>query len=188
MSLEIGKKVKKLRNEQELTLKDLSEMTSLSTGFLSQLERGLTTVAIDSLESISKALGVDLSYFFVRPTKKQGHILKSYEKEILHIEDTRFIHYQLSKNIEDKEMMPRLIEILPSNSDEEIVTYTHKGEEFVYVLEGILTLFLDGERYELYPGDSSHISSLLSHNWANYTNKLVKILAVSIPNEFKVEN
>ena len=45
---DIGKKIKKLRTNKKLTLKELSERTNLSIGFLSQLERGLTTVAIDS--------------------------------------------------------------------------------------------------------------------------------------------
>lgn len=185
MSLEIGKKVKQLRVEKELTLKDLSEMTNLSTGFLSQLERGLTTVAIDSLEQISKALNVDLSFFFIKPTAKRGNIIRSYEKEIMQIEHSKFIHYQLTKDLNDKTMLARQIELLPTISEEEIVTYTHEGEEFVYVLEGVLTIFLENERVELYPGDCYHINSMMGHNWGNYTNKVVKLLEVSTPNKFR---
>ncbi len=61
---DIGKKIKKLRTNKKLTLKELSERTNLSIGFLSQLERGLTTVAIDSLTKIAKELDVNLTYFF----------------------------------------------------------------------------------------------------------------------------
>lgn len=61
---DIGKKIKKLRTNKKLTLKELSEKTNLSIGFLSQLERGLTTVAIDSLTKIAKELDVSLTYFF----------------------------------------------------------------------------------------------------------------------------
>lgn len=52
MIADVGKKIKELRTNKNLTLKDLSAKTNLSIGFLSQLERGLTTIAIDSLETI----------------------------------------------------------------------------------------------------------------------------------------
>ena len=58
----------------------------------------------------------------------------------------------------------------------------HTGEEFIYVLEGVLTLVLDGERQELCPGDSAHYPSSLPHNWGNLTNKCVRFLVVSHPN------
>ena len=81
--------------------------------------------------------------------------------------------------------MPRLIELLPINCEEDISPYAHEGEEFVYVLEGTLTLFLNNEQFELFPGDSAHYSSNIVHNWANYTNKLVRLIVASAPNPFK---
>lgn len=182
---DIGKKIKKLRTSKKLTLKELSEQTDLSIGFLSQLERGLTTVAIDSLGKIAKQLGVDLTYFFEAPKKSKKILLRSYEKEIFQVENNRFIKYNLSNNLEDKNFLPRLIEILPSDSNENLVSYQHEGEEFVYVLEGILTLILGEDEKELYPGDSAHYDSSVKHNWANYTSKPVRLLTVNTPNIFK---
>ncbi|SHK10490.1 helix-turn-helix domain-containing protein [Paramaledivibacter caminithermalis] len=71
MVIDIGKAIKKLRISKKLTLKDLSDRTGLSTGFLSQLERGLTTIAIDSLENVANALDVDLSYFILSKDNKK---------------------------------------------------------------------------------------------------------------------
>ena len=84
--------------------------------------------------------------------------------------------------MENKQLVPRLIEILPQKQEEEIVSYQHEGEEFVYVLEGILTVYINGKRHEVYPGDSVHMDSTIAHNWANYTNKKVKLIAVNTPN------
>jgi quercetin dioxygenase-like cupin family protein len=78
-----------------------------------------------------------------------------------------------------------LISILPTQSREAVTPYSHKGEEFVYVLEGILTVFVGNEEYQLNPGDSIHMSSAIPHEWANFTNKLVKVLCVSSPPIFK---
>ncbi len=49
LNKDIGAKIKQLRTQKQMTLKDMSEKTNLSIGFLSQLERGLTSVATDSL-------------------------------------------------------------------------------------------------------------------------------------------
>ena len=56
----IGLRIKSLRNEKKYTLKYVSENTGLSIGFLSQLERGMTSIAIDSLDKIATLLGVEL--------------------------------------------------------------------------------------------------------------------------------
>lgn len=182
MNKDIGQKVKELRQGKRLTLKNLSEMTGLSTGFLSQLERGLTAIATDSLSAIARALDVELAYFFVKPTVDGQYVLRSYERDVLRIEGSRFIHYRLSSGPADKKLLARQVELLPINSQEAINPYSHEGEEFVYVLEGTLTLFINQERFELYPGDTAHYSSKIVHNWANYTNKLVRLLVTSIPN------
>ncbi|MDN6615831.1 MAG: helix-turn-helix domain-containing protein, partial [Enterococcus sp.] len=60
----IGEKVKNLRNERGMTLKQLSEATGLSTGFLSQFERGITTIAVEHLATIAALFKVKINYFF----------------------------------------------------------------------------------------------------------------------------
>ncbi|MDR3562565.1 MAG: XRE family transcriptional regulator [Negativicutes bacterium] len=185
MNKDIGQKIKELRVNKKLTLKNLSEMTNLSTGFLSQLERGLTAIATDSLATIAQVLDVELAYFFVKPPQNGHHILRSYERDVLRVEGTRFIHYRLSSAPADKELLARQIDLLPINSQEVITPYSHEGEEFVYVLEGTLTLFINQERFELFPGDTAHYNSTILHNWANYTNKLVRLLVTSTPNPLR---
>lgn len=181
----IGDKIKDLRLSKKMTLKELSEMTELSIGFLSQVERGLTALAITSLEKIARALDVDLSYFF--PLKKRSNdvIMRSFEREVARVDSAHFIHYHLSNDLENRDILPRVIEILPKSEDELLSPYQHEGEEFIYVLEGIFTLYLNNERYELYPGDCAHFESSTVHNWANYTSKMVKVLCINVPNGFK---
>ena len=73
MNEHIGAKIKHLRTQRKMTLKDLSEKTNLSIGFLSQLERGLTSIATDTLGTIADVFEVELSYFFLKPrTKKKA--------------------------------------------------------------------------------------------------------------------
>jgi len=187
MTNNLGQKIKKLRIERNMTLKDLKNKTNLSTGFLSQLERGLTTIAIDALERISEALGVDITYFFSVPQRHQGIITRSYEKQLFQYENkSRFINFLLSGKLEGKKLFPRIVELLPGERKRKDVSlYPHKGEEFIYVLEGILTLALRDGTHELFPGDSAHFLSEEPHNWINNTSRKVIILVVSTPNPFE---
>lgn len=184
----LGKKIKKLRLKEGITLKQMGEKTNLSVGFLSQLERGLSTIAIDSLEKIAELFNKEISYFFQEPKKTDSIILRSYEQSTEKIVGERFIFKNLSANLKDKVMRPRLVQIQPMEMQEEIKTYGHEGEEFVYVLEGILTLNLEKGKFSLYPGDTAHYNSKTLHNWSNETNNIVKFLVTSLPNHFNENN
>lgn len=184
MNQNVGELIKEARNNNAMTLKDVSQETGLSIGYLSQLERGLTSVAHDTLKKIAKALHVEMSIFMEQPKVKSKAVLRSYEREILRIEGSSIIEYAMTNMADCAEMLPKLVEILPQKEIEDSLTYPHEGEEFVYVLEGILTLQIEADIVDLYPGDSAHYKSTRAHNWCNQTNKLVKFITINTPNLF----
>jgi transcriptional regulator with XRE-family HTH domain len=187
MISEIGEKVKKLRSDKQMTLKALSELTNLSIGYLSQLERGKTTVALDSLLKIAEVLEVDFTYFFDMSNTNNSELCKSFERNLLFMEKDNYIEYKLSNNLSNMKLFPRLVEVLPQKEIEPVEVYVHEGEEFIYILEGILTYHYNGKVFDLYPGDAFHIRSDVPHNLINTTNKIVRLIAVSIPNKFEVD-
>ena len=69
--MDIGKKLKELRRQNDLTLEDLASRCELTKGFLSQVERNLTTPSIATLQDIVEALGTNLSEFFHEEEEKQ---------------------------------------------------------------------------------------------------------------------
>jgi len=182
---EIGQKIKDIRTAKGLTLKDVSEKSNLSISFLSLVERGLTSIAITSLQKIADVLEENLTVFFDIPQKHPRRVIRSYDQEIVRIDHSKYIYYSLSGNIPDKVMEPWIVHLLPGQDRKEVIPYAHDGEEFGYVLEGILTFFIDNKEHELYPGDSLHIPSTTLHNWANFTNRVVKLLYVSTPKIFE---
>lgn len=187
-NIDIGKTIHKIRKERKMTLKELSEKTSLSTGYLSQFERGLTSIAIESLQTISKALDVDMDAFFSKPKSKikdESPIIRSYDREIGKI-STKIIQYYLVKDVENAAFLPRIYEVMPKDQDAHAKTYVHEGVEFIYIIEGILTLSYKNQIYEMYPEDSAYISSEIAHNWENNTNKKVKMLVINYPNQFNM--
>lgn len=185
MMNDVGRKIKELRINNNLTLNELGIKAGLSIGYLSQLERGLTTIAIDTLNNLGEILGVELLYFIPSPKQNENIIIRGYEKEVFQVNSNQFIYYNLTNDVKDKTILPRYIEILPTSCMEDVATYNHEGEEFLYILEGILTLLLNDEKFELFPGDSAHYSSKIIHNWANRTSRTVKFVAVHTPNFLK---
>jgi len=189
-NIDIGTKIKKYRKDKKYTLKMLSEQTGLSIGFLSQLERGMTTIAIDSLANVARVLGVELADFFESDTKAgTDPVTHGYDMPMTQI-GPEIIQYTLSNNVEDFVLFPRLFYLLPfgEEPESEPEPYKHEGEEFIYVLEGILALELEGKHYTLYPGDSIQFSSKTRHNWKNQTSKITKILMVNTPNPMEKED
>lgn len=167
--------------EKGLTLNELSKETGLSTGYLSQFERGITTIAVDSLQKIADVLETNISEFFKKLSTNEAVISKSFEHKPTNMIGEYYIEESLSQSTEVNQFYARIITILPKLEDQDILEYTHDGEEFIYVLEGILTFYYKGEKNYLYPGDSAHYSSKEMHNWSNETSKNTKIICVSYP-------
>lgn len=185
MSENLGEFVKKIRSEQKMTLKELSGKTGLSISFLSQFERGLTTAALDSLMKIADALNTDV-YDFVRETladarPKDQIVLHSYQRPTPQVTSNFWFETDLSAYGKDKKMMARMYTLFPYTQEEWPYPYEHDGEEFIYVLEGILTLEVDHVKHTLYPEDTAHFSSSLKHIWYNETNQNVKFLIMNYP-------
>lgn len=190
----IGNEVNRLRKQAGLTLKELGEMTGLSQGYLSKFERGQTTISIDSLISITEALGTSVDRLLPSDSadktdadRKVPVVHRSYENSILYMENTDHINFQITHNL-DMDIFPKISVLLPAPDGATDAFFSHKGEEFVYVLEGILTLKIEDDTYELYPGDTAHFRSDVQHTWYNSTNMTTKILTVHTPNVLHIND
>lgn len=183
----IGARIKALRTEKHYTLKALSDMTGLSVGFLSQTERGISSIAVDSLSKVAACLDVPLSTFFSDQVQDASdpvvHGCTAHRTMV----GPQLFESVLSHNMMEFDFLPKQFLLMPSG-DLEIMKpemCIHSGEEYVYVLTGIVTLWLEDRRYTLYPGDSIQIHSNQPHNWANNTNKVAELLSINYPNPFR---
>lgn len=175
---DIGNMIRDLRIDKRLTLKDVSKRTDLSISFLSQVERSKSSVTLQSLSRIADALGVSRSYFFTKKPENTS-IRKQQGKNELDFRNTDFIYNGLTGNMENPVFEPMLVVLLPGESDKTVSA--HRGEEFVYVLSGTLTVQLNDNITELEPGDSFHIKSTIPHTWYNETDNVVKLIYVYSP-------
>ena len=188
MNLGIGKKVKELRLEKGLTLRDVSNATALSVAYLSQFERGQALFTVESLNSVAGALGVELTYFIGSPKGSGDPIVRKYQRQVDLADESNYVHYNLSNIENESAFLPRYIELLPLKSNQfETLAYPHEGEEFVYVLKGVLTLWVNHAEYSLNIGDCAHYISTLPHKWINNTPSTVQLLAINTINFYTQE-
>lgn len=176
----IGSKIKELRQKNKMTLKQLSEKVNLSISFLSQAEHGRTTLGISNLEKLADIFDVDITYFFSDDKHTDRLVVHSYERAFLQV-SSNYIQYALSYNLKNGNMVPQIFEVFPAgnDSDQDSVVFQHSYEEYIYVLEGVLDLYIKRTRYVLQPGDCAHVPFQAEHRWINNTGKNVKIISVT---------
>ena len=187
MENEIGQKIKQLRRAKEMTLKELAEKSDLSISFLSMVERGVTSAALLSLKKIADALEEDISVFFVGQERfHTGGFCRSYDNNVRSI-SARCVYKSLARTGENCILDPMEVLLMPGQTRDEVIQITHSGEEFTYVLEGVLSYFLNGQEYVMNPGDSYHGFGNEPHNFVNLTNRVVRVLYIVTPPLSNVE-
>jgi transcriptional regulator with XRE-family HTH domain len=174
---DIFNKIKFLRKEQGMTLKELSSKTELSVSFLSQIERGETSLAITSLKKIADALGESMVYFFEDHNDLNYAIYEENQKPF-RIGSSDATLVSLSNHFPDRKMDTFIITLDPNHKDSELVQ--HPGEEFYYVMEGEVVIYIGEKKYCLKKGDAIHFPSTVLHKWENPCDrKTVLISSVS---------
>lgn len=174
--MDIGHKVKQLRIQKNLTLEELASRCELTKGFLSQLERNLTSPSISTLNDILEALGSSLSDFF--KDEKQDQFIFKKDDFFTDERETHTIHW-IVPNTQKNEMEPILVE-LPCGG-ESFQVAPHSGEEFAYVMEGAVVLHVGEKRFTLRKGETFYLKGREFHSISNQHKATAKVLWVSTP-------
>lgn len=168
-SLDIGNQIRKLRNRRELTLQDLADLTGLSKPNLSQIENNLVTPPIATLLKIATALGVAIGYFF-EETNQGSNIVVVRKADRYgvakgqHISHIGYQYEPLAYPKVDKCMEPFIVHMEERDADS-IVYNNHRGEEFLYVMEGRLEFRCGSTVIILEEGDSLYFDSVVPHGY-----------------------
>lgn len=177
--MDIGKKLKELRLQNDLTLVDLASRCELTKGFLSQVEHNLTTPSIATLEDIVEALGTNLSEFFREEEEEQ--IVFSTQDFFVDEKDGYTIEWVIP-NAQKNQMEPILLTLHSHEKSHELSS--HNGEEFGYVLKGSVTLVRGNKKYKLKAQETFYIDGSKNHYLYNHGSSDVKILWITTPPMF----
>jgi transcriptional regulator with XRE-family HTH domain len=167
--LNLGQKIKTLRQRKGVSLQQMGEKTSLSEPLLSQIESEVVAPPVATLLKISKALNVNIGYFFQEEEsgKRAVIVRKNERKQIfrrIHEDPSKVGYYyeSLAYPKADKHMEPFHVQFEVKNK-EDILFFNHKGEEFVFVLEGQVEFSYEDEIFTLNAGDSLYFDSSSPH-------------------------
>ncbi|MFD1205606.1 helix-turn-helix domain-containing protein [Sporosarcina contaminans] len=176
---EIHTKIKSLRQERNLTLKELSEQTGLSLSFLSQIERGASSLSITSLKKISDALGIHINYFFMEENPQQNYVVRANEHHSFTTSSGSQEYTRLTGTFNNRKLEPLKV-VLPPHMHEQH-SFSHNGEEFYYVLKGEVIFYLNEQKFHLFEGDTIHYPSSLNHQWENPLSTESIVLSIVTP-------
>ncbi|WP_257201868.1 MULTISPECIES: helix-turn-helix domain-containing protein [unclassified Bradyrhizobium] len=173
MDVAVGRRIRDLRRVRQFSLETVAARTSLSIGFLSQIERGLSSPSLRVLATLADVLGVGMAALFgASPSADGGSdqvVTRGLQRPELKLWRTGVSKQLLSPASADSKLNLFLVHLEPGGSTGDEL-YTHDGEEAGLVLEGEMLLTVDSETWSLKRGDSFRFASRRPHRFSNPAN------------------
>jgi transcriptional regulator with XRE-family HTH domain len=179
----IGNKIASLRSLKKIEADDLANKSGLSVKQLESIESGASIPSLGVLIKVTRALGIRIGTLLDDTIKEGPAIVRANEHESTLSFSTNenenrehLTFFSLAPNKTSRHMEPFVIDIIPNDKSQHSKS-SHEGEEFIYVLEGKVTVHYGNDIFELEKGDSIYLDSIVNHLVTTNTNK-AKILAV----------
>src|ERR1700758_3357685 len=177
-AIAIGAHLRQLRAQRRLSLVQVAKAVGISVGFLSALERSQMSGSVGTLRKLARFYKTNILDFF-DATGGNSRQVRPKERKILEAGTGVKMELLAWGNTV---MEPHLFRIAPEAGSGD--SYSHEGEEFIYVLRGDLEIAVDGEQYRLKPGDSFYFESATPHRWKNPGRKETWLLWINTPPTF----
>ena len=170
----VGQRIRDLRRSRKLSLETIAARTDLSIGFLSQIERGLSSPSLRVLATIADVLGVGIAGLFgakeTAATGSDAIVTRQQQRAELNLWRTGISKQLLSPSGSEGRLNLFLVHMEPGGSTGDEL-YTHDGEEAGLVIEGEMILTVDAESWTLKQGDSFRFASRRPHRFSNPSGK-----------------
>lgn len=180
--MELGKSIRRLRLQRGLTQEELADRCELSKGFISLLERDLTSPSVATLTDILESLGTDLRAFFAEEDDEK---LVFTDADMFVKEDPEGIRGYIKwlvPSAQKNRMEPILIEMAAGGETSE--DDPHEGEEFGYVLSGTVRVTVGDRSFRARKDDSFCFKPTAPHRLSNAGKGPCRVLWISSPPSF----
>lgn len=183
----IGAKIKSIRESKQLTLAEVAERSGLGTEQIERIEGNIDFPSLAPLIKIARVLGVRLGTFLDDQSELGPVICRKKDSNETNsigftnnasLERKHMEYHSLSQDKSGRHMEPFLIDIAPSEEGVDFVLSTHEGEEFIYVLGGIVEINYGKNTYILEEGDSIYYDSIVAHHVHAAAESKARILGV----------
>jgi DNA-binding transcriptional MerR regulator/mannose-6-phosphate isomerase-like protein (cupin superfamily) len=174
----MGGHLRRLRSKRRLSLAQVAEAVGISVGFLSALERSQMSASVGTLRKLARFYKTNILDFFDANGASSRQVRAAERKVLEAGPGVRMELLAWGNTV----MEPHLFRVAPDAGSGD--SYTHEGEEFLYVLRGQLAITLQDEEYRLKPGDSFYFESATPHHWKNPGRGETWLLWVNTPPTF----
>jgi len=177
---DIGQRIRKIREEKGVALEELSRLTGFDVKFLSSLEKNEAQPQLGTVIKLSKALDSAFGRLVSGVGDKLYSITRKNERRTVSRSTSKtgnqqvYTYKSLAPEVKGRHMEALIVQLEVDPGKEISV---HDGEEFIYVLDGIVVLEIGDDKFELEPGDSVYYLSTTPHHISAKDNKAT-ILAV----------
>ncbi|WP_026074214.1 cupin domain-containing protein [Brevibacillus massiliensis] len=163
--MDIGAKLKEIRQGQRMTLSELAKKTGLSTGYLSNVERNINSPTIESLRKIVDALSISF-VDLLHDEKEEGVVVRKDERVAMIRAKDDSILYELLSPSRNKALEAMLLTLKPGAASGK-KSHAHSGEEIGYIITGRLLYTVGQTTYTLEAGDAIYYDASLPHHYKN---------------------
>lgn len=161
----LGTLLRQRRKAIGMTMKDVAKQAGLTEGFISQIERGISTPSLMTLYNVANALGTSIDSFLKQtPQHEHSIISRAGSRRGYNIETPERV-YELLEHGFPGAQLNGCITHIPAGYTSEMTS--HEGEDFLYLIEGELIYEINGKEYYLKAGDTLHFPSSLPHRARN---------------------
>jgi len=174
----IGSHLRQLRAKRKLSLAQVARAVGISVGFLSALERSQMSGSVGTLRKLARFYKTNILDFFDATGTSSRQVQPGQRKVLEAGPGVRMELLAWGNTV----MEPHLFRVAPQAGSGD--SYTHEGEEFLYVLRGELMITLHKEEYRLKAGDSFYFESATPHHWKNPGRAETWVLWVNTPPTF----
>jgi DNA-binding transcriptional MerR regulator/quercetin dioxygenase-like cupin family protein len=174
----VGSHLRRLRAKRRLSLAQVARAVGISVGFLSALERSQMTGSVGTLRKLARFYKTNILDFFDATGPSSRQVQPGQRKVLEAGPGVRMELLAWGNTV----MEPHLFRVAPEAGSGD--SYAHEGEEFLYVLQGELTITLAKEAYQLKAGDSFYFESATPHHWKNPGRAETWVLWVNTPPTF----
>lgn len=170
----IGKRIREIRVQRELSAKELGDRVGVSRSMISQIELGRTNASVSVLKSIATVLGVPLFTLFVED-RTGGEIVRKAERATLQLPGSDIVRELLVPDTHRK--MTLLTAVFRPGDKSSYEPSTHQGEECLVVIRGEITIYYHTDVIHLSEGDSFYFDSTVPHIFTNNSEDETEIIA-----------
>jgi DNA-binding transcriptional MerR regulator/quercetin dioxygenase-like cupin family protein len=176
---DIGRRLRQLRKRQGLGVVEAARRAKISAGFLSAIELSCANPSVATLQRLASTYGTTVLDFYDLP-KHSRRLVKPRERRAIQTESG--VRIELL-SIGAKQLESQIFRVPPGAGSDG--AYSHQGEEFIYMMNGTLELWLDElECHTLREGDSFWFESTVGHRWYNPSNDEAVLLWINTPPTF----